>query len=110
RSQHDPSDTVWQQRNVEVHEESSSQLRDLQLAAHLGVVNRMQSVDGLELDDEVFRDDEVDAVRVKAFSSVNHRKPLLSLERNIGSGQFESRSALIDRLTQSGPKRFVYLD
>ena len=56
---HDPLQPILQNRHVEVHQQAHAQIGYSQIAQKLRAVNGIEPLDGLDLDDNLFRHDEI---------------------------------------------------
>jgi hypothetical protein len=96
---------------VEVDEECRRQTTEPQVGQHLGLVHREESLNGLDFDDELTLDDEVEAVtELEANALVVDGEGLLPLKSQAPERQFVSKALLIGRLEQARPYGPMHFD
>jgi len=71
-SQHDSSDTLLQNRHIEVHDQAHTRSRQSQIAHDLSYMNRMDLLDRLDFDDDLTIDEQIDSMLAQERSSVLH--------------------------------------
>ena len=65
---------AWQNRHVEVDQQCDSQLRDPQPAHSLRLVDRMKTLDCLQLQHEPTVDDQIQAMRIQSLAVIAQRE------------------------------------
>ena len=79
---------MWQDRDVEVDQQTEPELRDLQTAPHLCVVNRMKAIDALQFRHQLFVDYQIQMMNIDRFP--RYRIGYLFSDSN---GMFEAASS-----------------
>nr|WP_254054142.1 hypothetical protein [Singulisphaera sp. GP187] len=104
-------DSLLQDADVEIQEEAEANLAEFQVRQELRLVDRGQSFDGFQLDEEAFRDDDIhDVITIKRDILVMDRELLLPLKQDVVLPQFITQTFFLRRLQQSRPEHSMNLD
>src|SRR5690606_21310083 len=97
--------------DVEVDEESLSQVQELEIGQHLCLMDRQQAIDGFQFDDQLAGDHEVDSIlRIEHRVPVENRNGHLAGELDVLECHLAAEAVLVRRLQQAWPKRSMHFD
>jgi hypothetical protein len=100
-----PTDSIYQQFNIEIDEQSDLPAAETKVSQQLRVVNGSQSINGFEFNNDKLVHEDVDAiVEVEENSFVPHWELKLPLERNLAQGQLVADALFISGFEQPGTK------
>jgi len=106
-----PLKPVLEDPDVEVKEESDVAARELEVRQQLRFVKRGQTAHGLDFEDDLVLDQDVEAIpAVDEESVVADGLWLLALDMETASSQLEAQARLVGRLKEPRPERTVDLD
>lgn len=107
----EPSESLLEINDVEVHEERGLEAGELEIGEHLGLVNGQQNLHRLELDDDSTVDDKVELVAaVDENSLVWDGELLLALIRNAEQRELVAETVRIGGFEESWPEMTVNFD
>lgn len=109
--EHEPSDALLQQRDVEVDEKSDAQSAQLQVGEKLCLMDRREGVNRFDLDQNSVLDHKVHSVSAFQVSLlVDDRQWHLPAECHASQGQLTCEAALVRRLQESGTELSMHLN
>jgi hypothetical protein len=103
-------DAAKQDRHVEVDDEGERKLSRLEIGQRLCEVNRSESVDGLELDNQAPRDQQVGPHLAYEPIFVEDGNRGLPNESYAAQRQFEVERLLVDTFEETGAEHTMHLD
>jgi hypothetical protein len=108
---HQPSDTISQQHNVKVDEQSDRGAQEPKMGEQLRLVDRMETVFALELDHDSPLHNEVRPKSTLQFDPFIHQgNSLLSFHSESHPSEFIPQAGFVSRLKQPRPKGAMNLD
>ena len=103
---HEAFHALFEQLNVEVHQEAEAVAGELQIGQHLRLMNRRGRIDGFDLDDDGVPHEEVDAIaRVEFDIALHDGQHDLSRHGAAAARQLIGETMLISRFEQPWPQR-----
>jgi hypothetical protein len=105
------SDAVLQNWNIEVDESTDRAAGETKVGQHHGLVDSRYRLNGFQLDNNLARHQEIQAVSAFEFEvSINEGNRFLTLERDVAHGELASEAFFVDRFEEAWTKVAVNLD
>ncbi len=105
-SKYQPLDAVSEDVGIEIEEQTPSDIAEFHVAQQLGLMDRQQSLDSFQLDDDASSNQKIQAkTGLKAMVFINERQVNLPLEGDVSESEFVCQTGFVDRLKQSRSHR-----
>ena len=92
----DAADAVFEGRDVEIDEQAEGAAFEFKVGQELGVVDGEEFGHGLELDDELVLDDEIESIAaIECYAFVYEGRVALTFESETRLGEFEGQCLFI---------------